>query len=124
MTGFSDGHKEYGDEERPNLEALKEKRDEYLIKAVNEVVKNYDQSQIDLIAKSTPEADGVMAQLVSDIQDKLLKEHRVDLEDISPAGPMGAHEKVVVDKLDEIEATYSREDIAAMVRAHLETGYF
>lgn len=129
FIGMKNGHREFGDSSKPNRKELEIKRDEYAMNTVNDVMKKYDQKKIDLIAKhidnieKNQEANVALHDLIVDIQGELIKKH-VDIFELSPSGPMDAKDKRIVDALDELEITYSKEVIEGFVRAILEIGYY
>lgn len=133
FTGMRDGHKEFSDSPRPNQEALNEKRDEYLVNTVNHVLKNYDQTQLDLLCKhidkedaeSKQKTEAIFRSLILRIRAELMGKSIVDITKISSKNePISVEDKKNSDALKELEATYPEDMIREMILATLEVGYF
>lgn len=127
-TGTRDGHREFSDSPRPNLKAIEKKRDQYLLEAVNKVLKGYDQNKIDILARSNfdinnPKVEAIMNDLILAIEAQLYRDHSVDIFGLSIQGELDSEDKKIVDAMAELERTYPKDLIGANIRALVETGY-
>lgn len=133
FSGIRDGLKEYSDSKRPNAEALENKKYEYLVRDINNFLKTYsDREKIDYIANHMDSSDSdeksevgaLLDSLVLDARDYLLKSHNVNISELSPSGSLDARDKKIINSLEEIEATYSDEEIRGVIMAGIQNGQF
>lgn len=130
FAGKVDGFSELSESPRLNVEAIEDKKMEYLLTDVNDVLVSYDQSVITRIAKafdddfeSDPEARSLLEEFVNACKRHISEVHGTTLDDYADeAVPLSVRHNVL-DRSEQVNDTYSREDIIGVLSALLNNGY-